>query len=106
MRPTFYEPPLDQILLAALPANLFGTVKTSSMPSASPPFRSADLEPDEYGWVIMDDGSFYHVHAGIIANRHPFDQEDLTFPSHYAKHSTTYTLLHYAPPVMPKKFIK
>ena len=41
---------------------------------SSSPHRT-DLEPDEYGWVAMDNGSFYNVHTGITADRHPFDEE-------------------------------
>ncbi|KAI8638009.1 hypothetical protein BD408DRAFT_485850 [Parasitella parasitica] len=79
-RPTFYDPSRDQISLAVLPAGLFGTANTASVPSVpSSPHRTdlePDLEPDEYGWVAMENGLlFYNVYAGIAADCHPFDKE-------------------------------
>lgn len=82
-RPTFYDPPRDQVSLAVLPAGLFGAANTTSTPPvpSSPrrtdlePDLEPDLKPDEYGWVAMDNGSFYNVHTGITADRHPFDEE-------------------------------
>ncbi|KAI9496228.1 hypothetical protein BDB00DRAFT_758717, partial [Zychaea mexicana] len=78
-RPTFYNPPRDQASLAVLPAGLFDATNTTSLPSVPSSPRRTDLdlnsEPDEYGWVAMDNGSFINVHTGIIVDRHPFDEK-------------------------------
>lgn len=74
-RPTFYDPPRDQVSLAVLSAGLFGAANTTSTPSVPSSPRRTDVEPNEYGWVAMDNGSFYNVHTGITADRHPFDEE-------------------------------
>ncbi|ORX48857.1 hypothetical protein DM01DRAFT_1409750 [Hesseltinella vesiculosa] len=52
--------------------------------------RHSDLEPDEYGWIAMDNGlqnshfhihaTFYHIHSDITVDRHPFDEEAWSFP--------------------------
>ncbi|KAI8878833.1 hypothetical protein K501DRAFT_277109 [Backusella circina FSU 941] len=50
-RPTFYDPPRDQVSLAVLPAGLFGAANTTSTQSVpSPPHRTdigPGLEPEE-----------------------------------------------------------
>ncbi|KAI9016374.1 hypothetical protein CLU79DRAFT_805346 [Phycomyces nitens] len=69
MRPTFYNPPRDQVSLAVLPANLFGAATTASVSSVPSPPCHTYLEPDEYGWT------FHHIHTGITADRHPFDEK-------------------------------
>lgn len=75
MRPTFYNPPRDQVSLAVLPANLFGAATTAPVSSVPSPPCHTDLDPDEYGWAAMDNGQFYHIHTGITADRHPFDEK-------------------------------
>ncbi|ORX53136.1 hypothetical protein DM01DRAFT_9035 [Hesseltinella vesiculosa] len=75
MRPTFYLPPRGQTSLAVLPENLFGTANSICIPSMASSPRHSDLEPDEYGWIAMDNGLLYHIHTGITADRHPFDEE-------------------------------
>ncbi|OBZ83920.1 hypothetical protein A0J61_08024 [Choanephora cucurbitarum] len=73
IRPTFYYPPRDQVSLAVLPVNLFGVATAATVSSVSSPPCHAGLEPDEYGWAAVDNGHFYHIHTGITAERHPFD---------------------------------
>jgi hypothetical protein len=35
----------------------------------------AILEPDEYVWATLSDGTFYHTLTGIMTECHPFEEQ-------------------------------
>lgn len=71
-RPTYYDPPTDDIKLAHLPPVLFGSLSADT--SSCSPDGSRSPSPDcanEYEWM-SEDGKFYNIYTKAIANSHPF----------------------------------
>ncbi|KAG1042702.1 hypothetical protein G6F55_008766 [Rhizopus delemar] len=72
IRPTYYDPPADDVNLAQLPRALFGSLSAVASPISCGGSRSPSPGgADDYGWMPKD-GKFYNIYTKSIADRHPF----------------------------------
>lgn len=72
IRPTYHDPPPDDVELAHLSPALLGSLSATTSPCS--PGESRPPSPDcsdEYEWM-SEDGKFCNMYTKAIANSHPF----------------------------------